>query len=151
MKDHQRFDERRDSGIGLGSAPCERGTEAGTAPAISWGGLPAGLDALPRWLLVADAPDAPLDLVTRTTGASDGPEDPKAAISSGGKKTGHARRAARRDCGGRPEPDQAGRNMVVDDEVNVLEMPEEFRGVGQFYERFDQVSAAEAMTYLEPA
>jgi putative phosphoribosyl transferase len=35
------------------------------------------------------------------------------------------------------------------DEVVCLETPSSFRGVGQFYERFDQVSDEEAMAYLE--
>ncbi|MEF8782140.1 MAG: phosphoribosyltransferase family protein [Haloarculaceae archaeon] len=35
------------------------------------------------------------------------------------------------------------------DDVVCLETPESFRGVGQFYDRFDQVSDEEAMAYLE--
>ena len=35
------------------------------------------------------------------------------------------------------------------DEVVCLKTPEGFRGVGQFYDRFDQVSDEEAMAYLE--
>lgn len=34
------------------------------------------------------------------------------------------------------------------DEVICLETPRSFRGVGQFYERFDQISDEEAITYL---
>ena len=43
------------------------------------------------------------------------------------------------------------RERLVDDadEVVVLESPPRFRAVGQFYERFDQVSDEEAMSYLE--
>jgi predicted phosphoribosyltransferase len=37
------------------------------------------------------------------------------------------------------------------DEVVCLKTPTSFRGVGQFYERFDQVSDEEAMAYLEPS
>jgi len=36
------------------------------------------------------------------------------------------------------------------DELVCLQTPSDFRGVGQFYRRFDQVSDEEAMTYLEP-
>jgi predicted phosphoribosyltransferase len=35
------------------------------------------------------------------------------------------------------------------DEVVCLKTPSGFRGVGQFYDRFDQVSDEEAMEYLE--
>lgn len=38
---------------------------------------------------------------------------------------------------------------LVDDLV-CLQRPSDFRGVGQFYHRFDQVSDEEAMTYLDP-
>lgn len=37
------------------------------------------------------------------------------------------------------------------DEVVCLETPPGFRGVGQFYENFEQVSDEEAMAYLEPS
>mgnify|MGYP000061894225 CR=1 FL=1 len=37
------------------------------------------------------------------------------------------------------------------DEVVCLETPSGFRGVGQFYDRFDQVSDEEAMAYLDSA
>lgn len=37
----------------------------------------------------------------------------------------------------------------VADEVVCLKTPRSFMGVGQFYDRFDQVSDEEAMTYLE--
>jgi len=37
------------------------------------------------------------------------------------------------------------------DEVVCLVTPSDFRGVGQFYDRFAQVSDEEAMAYLEPA
>lgn len=36
------------------------------------------------------------------------------------------------------------------DEVIVVESPPHFSAVGQFYERFEQVSDEEAMTYLDP-
>ena len=48
-------------------------------------------------------------------------------------------------------PDTVSELRSLADEVVVLETPGGFRGVGQFYERFDQVSDEEAMTYLEPA
>jgi putative phosphoribosyl transferase len=37
----------------------------------------------------------------------------------------------------------------IADQVLVLETPSDFRGVGQFYERFDQVSDEKAMAYLD--
>ncbi|MES3160177.1 MAG: phosphoribosyltransferase family protein [Halorubrum sp.] len=48
---------------------------------------------------------------------------------------------------GAPDTVNELREMV--DEVVCLETPSGFRGVGQFYERFDQVSDEEAMEYLE--
>ncbi|QLG29776.1 phosphoribosyltransferase (plasmid) [Halorarum halophilum] len=47
-------------------------------------------------------------------------------------------------------PPNARERLVGDaDEVVVLESPPRFRAVGQFYERFDQVSDEEAMSYLD--
>jgi predicted phosphoribosyltransferase len=46
-------------------------------------------------------------------------------------------------------PDTVRELRAMADEVVCLETPSGFRGVGQFYEHFDQVSDAEAMTYLE--
>jgi len=46
-------------------------------------------------------------------------------------------------------PDTVDELETVADEGVCLETPPGFRGVGQFYERFDQVSDEEAMTYLE--
>lgn len=37
------------------------------------------------------------------------------------------------------------------DEVVVLRTPEPFGAVGQFYDRFEQVSDSEALAYLEAA
>jgi len=46
-------------------------------------------------------------------------------------------------------PDTVGALEGMADEVLCLETPTQFRSVGQFYERFDQVTDEEAMTYLE--
>lgn len=46
-------------------------------------------------------------------------------------------------------PDSIGELESMVDELVCLETPVGFRGVGQFYDRFDQVSDAEAMSYLE--
>jgi putative phosphoribosyl transferase len=46
-------------------------------------------------------------------------------------------------------PDTVRELRELADEVICLETPSSFRGVGQFYERFDQVSDEEAMAYLE--
>ncbi len=48
---------------------------------------------------------------------------------------------------GPPDTVEALRELA--DEVVCLETPRGFRGVGQFYERFDQVSDEEAMSYLD--
>ncbi|WP_318570565.1 phosphoribosyltransferase [Salinigranum marinum] len=45
-------------------------------------------------------------------------------------------------------PDTVHELQELADEVVVLETPSRFMGVGQFYERFDQVSDEEAMEYL---
>lgn len=45
-------------------------------------------------------------------------------------------------------PNTIDRLVDEADEVVVLESPSHFRAVGQFYERFDQVSDEEAMSYL---
>ena len=45
-------------------------------------------------------------------------------------------------------PDTVEELREMADEVVCLETPSGFRGVGQFYERFDQVSDEEAMAYL---
>jgi predicted phosphoribosyltransferase len=47
-------------------------------------------------------------------------------------------------------PDAVRELRDLADEVVCLETPSRFRGVGQFYERFGQVSDEEAMEYLEP-
>jgi putative phosphoribosyl transferase len=46
-------------------------------------------------------------------------------------------------------PDTVRELRELADEVICLETPSSFMGVGQFYERFDQVSDEEAMAYLE--
>jgi len=46
-------------------------------------------------------------------------------------------------------PDTVRELRALADEVVCLETPRGFRGVGQFYERFDQVSDEEAMAYLD--
>jgi predicted phosphoribosyltransferase len=46
-------------------------------------------------------------------------------------------------------PDTVDELRELADEVVCLETPGGFRGVGQFYDRFEQVSDEEAMTYLE--
>ena len=46
-------------------------------------------------------------------------------------------------------PDTIHELQELADEVVCLETPSSFMGVGQFYERFDQVSDEEAMAYLE--
>jgi predicted phosphoribosyltransferase len=46
-------------------------------------------------------------------------------------------------------PDTIHELQELADEVICLETPSSFTGVGQFYERFDQVSDEEAMAYLE--
>lgn len=46
-------------------------------------------------------------------------------------------------------PDTIRELAKLADEVVCLEEPRRFRGVGQYYERFDQVSDEEAMAYLD--
>lgn len=46
-------------------------------------------------------------------------------------------------------PDTVDELQEMADEVVCLETPRSFRGVGQFYDRFDQVSDEEAMEYLD--
>lgn len=46
-------------------------------------------------------------------------------------------------------PDTVDALEELADDVVCLETPSGFRGVGQFYERFDQVTDEEAMAYLE--
>ncbi|MFC6987738.1 phosphoribosyltransferase [Haloplanus sp. GCM10025708] len=46
-------------------------------------------------------------------------------------------------------PDTVHELQELADEVICLKTPSSFMGVGQFYERFDQVSDEEAMAYLE--
>ncbi|MFB6104984.1 MAG: phosphoribosyltransferase [Halobacteriaceae archaeon] len=46
-------------------------------------------------------------------------------------------------------PDTVAALEAIADEVVCLSTPASFMGVGQFYDRFDQVSDADAMTYLD--
>jgi predicted phosphoribosyltransferase len=46
-------------------------------------------------------------------------------------------------------PEMVRELEAIADEVVCLETPRRFMGVGQFYDRFDQVSDEEAMAYLE--
>ncbi|MFB6086552.1 MAG: phosphoribosyltransferase [Halodesulfurarchaeum sp.] len=46
-------------------------------------------------------------------------------------------------------PDTIGDLEAMADEVLCLETPSRFRGVGQFYDRFDQVSDEQAMSHLD--
>lgn len=49
-------------------------------------------------------------------------------------------------------PPDTGRELrELADEVVCLETPGEFRGVGQFDERFDQVADEATMAYLDPS
>jgi predicted phosphoribosyltransferase len=48
-------------------------------------------------------------------------------------------------------PDTVRELEEMVDEVVCLETPRGFMGVGQFYERFEQVTDEEAMAYLEPS
>jgi len=48
-------------------------------------------------------------------------------------------------------PDTIKELQELADEVLCLKTPSSFMGVGQFYQRFEQVSDEEAMAYLEPS
>jgi putative phosphoribosyl transferase len=205
------FRDRTDAGEQLADALRGAGVDADVVLAIPRGGLPLGRP-------VADTLDAPLDIVVaKKIGAPGNPEYAIGAVAADGSvwrneeaiaRTGAsedyfesereteaqaAREKADRYRGDRPEPDLAGKTIVVvddgvatgstaraclaqveaaepervvlavpvgppdsindleslADEVVCLETPRTFRGVGQFYERFDQVTDDAAMTYLE--
>jgi hypothetical protein len=211
MPDATRFKDRTDAGERLGDALRERDVDVDLALAIPRGGLPLGR-------AVADALDVPLDVVVASKiGAPGNPEYAIGAVASDGtvwrnedaigrtsadeayfdrerdREATAAREKAERYRGGDPEPDLAGKRVVVvddgvatgstvkaclqmledadaervvlavpvgppdtiselremADDVVCLQTPSSFRGVGQFYERFDQVSDDEAMTYLD--
>jgi predicted phosphoribosyltransferase len=210
MTSARRFTDRTDAGERLAEALRERGVEADVVLAVPRGGLPLGR-------AVADALGAPLDVVVaKKIGAPGNPEYALGAVASDGsvwrneealgytgadeeyferarrEEAESARRKAGRYRGDRPEPDLAGKRVVVVDdgvatgstmraclqsvreagaervvvavpvgppdtiadleemvdEVVCLQTPGGFRGVGQFYDRFDQVTDEEAMEYL---
>jgi len=211
MVNARRFEDRTAAGEALAEALRDRAVDADVVLAIPRGGLPLGR-------AVADALDVPLDIVVaKKIGAPGNPEYAVGAVASDGsvwrneaafvgrgvdddyfeqqreEEAANARRKAERYRGDRPEPDLAGKTVVVvddgvatgstvkaclerlrnanvgrivlavpvgppdtvrelremADEVVCLETPSGFMGVGQFYERFDQVSDEEAMAYLE--
>jgi predicted phosphoribosyltransferase len=132
----RRFHDRTEAGEELGAALRERGIEADLVLAIPRGGLPLGR-------AVADALDAPLDVVVaKKIGAPGNPEYAIGAVASNGsvwrneaafsrrgideayferkreEEAESAREKANRYRGDRSEPDLAGRTVVlVDDGV----------------------------------
>lgn len=213
MPEPDRFKDRAEAGERLGAALREQEPDVDIVLAIPRGGLPLGR-------AVADALDVPLDVVVASKiGAPGNPEYAIGAVASDGsvwrnetavRATGsddayferereteadNARRKADRYRDGRPDPDLAGKTVVVVDDgvatgstvraclqkldgsdadrvvlaipvgppetvrelegmadaVVCLRTPTDFRGVGQFYHRFDQVTDEEAIAYLEPA
>lgn len=134
MATPRRFEDRHDAGERLAAALAEREIDADLVLAIPRGGLPLGR-------AVADALDAPLDVVVaRKIGAPDNPEYAIGAVASDGsvwrneeaiRRTGvdedefersreteaeNARRKADRYRGDRPEPDLAGTTVVIVDD-----------------------------------
>lgn len=125
------FTDRRDAGERLAAALAERGIEADVVLAVPRGGLPLGR-------AVADALDAPLDIVVaRKIGAPGNPEFALGAVASDGtvwrnedappvdeayfererdREAENARQKADRYRGDRPEPDLAGETVVVVDD-----------------------------------
>ena len=136
MTDSRRFHDRAEAGQQLGEALRERGVEADLVLAIPRGGLPLGR-------AVADALDAPLDVVVaKKIGAPGNPEYAIGAVASNGsvwrnesafsrrgideeyfqrkraQEAENARKKAARYRGGRSELDPAGKTVVlVDDGV----------------------------------
>jgi predicted phosphoribosyltransferase len=129
-----RFRDRSDAGERLGEALRERGVDADLVLAIPRGGLPLGR-------AVADALDAPLDVVVaQKIGAPGNPEYAVGAVASDGtvwrnegaiRRTGadetyferereteaeNARRKVDRYRGERPAPELAGKSVVVVDD-----------------------------------
>jgi predicted phosphoribosyltransferase len=134
MSDTPRFRDRTDAGEQLGAALRERGLEADLVLAVPRGGLPLGR-------AVADALDAPLDVVVASKiGAPGNPEYALGAVASDGTvwrneqairaagaseayvreqrgvEAGNAREKADSYRGGRPEPELAGTAVVVVDD-----------------------------------
>ena len=134
MFDAHRFEDRTDAGQRLGQALAERGIDADVVLAIPRGGLPLGR-------AVADALDAPLDVVVASKiGAPGNPEYALGAVASDGsvwrnevaiRGTGAdeayfdrerereaevAREKASRYREGGPPPDLTGQTVVVVDD-----------------------------------
>jgi predicted phosphoribosyltransferase len=150
-----RFRDRTDAGEQLARALVERGVDPDLVLAVPRGGLPLGR-------AVADALDAPLDVVVASKiGAPGNPEYALGAVASDGTvwRNERAIRAAgasesyfgdQRDIEVPVGPPDTIRDLEdLADEVVCLATPAGFRGVGQFYDRFDQVSDAEATSYLD--
>lgn len=129
-----RFADRTDAGRRLADRLVERGVEADVVLAIPRGGLPVGRE-------VSDALGAPLDIVVASKiGAPHNPELAIGAVSSDGtawldegtianlgvdeayverereREVEAARQKAERYRGDRPEPDLAGKVVVVVDD-----------------------------------
>jgi predicted phosphoribosyltransferase len=134
MTPDRRFADRTEAGEQLGEALRERGVDADVVLAIPRGGLPLGR-------AVADALDAPLDVVVaKKIGAPGNPEYAIGAVASDGSvwrneeafglrdideayfereretEAENARRKAERYRGDRPTPDVAGKRVVVVDD-----------------------------------
>jgi predicted phosphoribosyltransferase len=132
--DSGRFEDRTEAGRRLGAELVERGVEADVVLAIPRGGLPLGR-------AVADALDAPLDVVVASKiGAPGNPEYAIGAVGSDGsawfdedtidrlgvsgsyveRERDHeataAREKASRYRGDQPAPDLAGQSVVVVDD-----------------------------------
>jgi predicted phosphoribosyltransferase len=134
MNGFNRFTDRTEAGERLGEAIRERGIDADLVLAIPRGGLPLGR-------AVADALDAPLDVVVaKKIGAPGNPEYAVGAVASDGsvwrneeafdhrgideeyfqrrraEEAENARRKAERYRDGGPDPDIAGKTVVVVDD-----------------------------------
>jgi predicted phosphoribosyltransferase len=134
MADPRRFSDRTEAGARLGAALRDRGVDADVVLAIPRGGLPLGR-------AVADALDAPLDVVVaQKIGAPGNPEYAVGAVASDGtvwrneealSRTGadedyfererereaeNARQKVEQYRGGRPELDLTGKTVVVVDD-----------------------------------
>ncbi|MUV56483.1 phosphoribosyltransferase [Halogeometricum sp. CBA1124] len=134
MADPRRFSDRAEAGARLGAALRDRGVDADVVLAIPRGGLPLGR-------AVADALDAPLDIVVaQKIGAPGNPEYAIGAVASDGtvwrneeafSRTGsdedyfererereaeNARRKVEQYRGDRPAPDLTGKRVVVVDD-----------------------------------
>ena len=134
MADPRRFSDRAEAGTRLGAALRDRGVDADVVLAIPRGGLPLGR-------AVADALDAPLDIVVaQKIGAPGNPEYAIGAVASDGtvwrneeafSRTGsdedyfererereaeNARGKVEQYRGDRPAPDLTGKRVVVVDD-----------------------------------